>query len=349
MTAFTMVMRRAGGTLGRLDRIVLAVIGIFALLTLAEPSQAQASLLFILDALLFIAPFLIVSVALAAGAKATGLDQQVARVFSGNQTSVIVMASVFGALSPFCSCGVVPLIAGFLAAGVPLAPVMAFWISSPIMDPEMFILTAAVLGPSLAIAKTVAALGMGLVAGFSTHFLIRQGVFPEPLKGVAVCGSSCGAPSLSESSDVTWAFWRDETRRALFQTEALRAGWFLFKWLTIAFVIESLMVAYIPAETVGRWMGGGWWAIPAAVVVGIPAYLNGYAAIPTVSGLMNLGMGPGAALSFMVAGAVTSIPAAMAVFALVRRAVFLWYLGLGLGGSLLAGLIYQGVAGSQVF
>jgi len=326
MTVFAIAVRRAGGTLGRLDPIVLTVIGIFILLVTAEPPQARASLLFTLESLLFITPFLIISVALAAGAKATSLDQQVARVFSGNQNIVIVMAAIFGALSPFCSCGVVPLIAGLLAAGVPLAPVMAFWIASPIMDPEMFVLTAAVLGPSLAIAKTLAALGMGLVAGFSTNYLIRRGAFPEPLKGAAVCGSSCGAPSLSESPDVTWAFWRDQTRRTIFQSEALSAGWFLFKWLTIAFVIESLMVAYIPAETVGRWLGGGWWAIPAAVVIGIPAYLNGFAAIPTVSGLMNLGMGPGAALSFMVGGSVTCIPAAMAVFALVRRPVFLWYL-----------------------
>ena len=46
----------------------------------------------------------------------------------------------------FCSCGVIPLIAAMLVAGVPLAPVMAFWIASPIMDPEMFVLTAAGIG-----------------------------------------------------------------------------------------------------------------------------------------------------------------------------------------------------------
>jgi hypothetical protein len=59
-----------------------------------------------------------------------------------------------------------------------------------------------------------------------------------------------------------------------------------------------------------------------------------------------MGMAPGAALSFMVAGAVTSIPAAMAVYALVRRVVFLWYLLMGLGGSLAAGLAWQTVVTS---
>ena len=51
---------------------------------------------------------------------------------------------------------------------------------------------------------------------------------------------------------------------------------------------------------------------PLAVTVGVPAYLNGYAAIPVVAGLMQTGMAPGAAMAFMIAGAMTSIPAAIA-------------------------------------
>jgi len=70
----------------------------------------------------------------------------------------------------------------------------------------------------------------------------------------------------------------------------------------------------------------------------MPSYLNGYAAIPLVSGLLDLGMSQGAALAFMTAGAVSSIPAAIAVFALVRHRVFALYLALGVAGALLSGL-----------
>ena len=102
------------------------------------------------------------------------------------------------------------------------------------------------------------------------------------------------------------------------------------------------MVAWVPGELVASTLGGtGWSAIPLAVLVGVPAYLNGYAAIPLVGELMELGMAPGAALAFMVAGGVTSIPAAMAVFALVRRQVFAWYLLISLSGSLTVGFLYQ--------
>ncbi len=338
-------LRRIDGALRRLDRVVLATVSLFLVLAVVAPNQVARSLAFALDSLGFIAPFLLLSVLVAASAKATGLDRQIAVVFSGRQAPVIVAAAVFGALSPFCSCGVVPIIAGLLAAGVPLAPVMAFWISSPLMDPEMFILMAPVMGLSFTVAKTLAALLMGLAAGFATHALTRRSVFASPLKMVGA-GGGCGAPKIADGPGIVWAFWRDDERGAVFRAEARATGWFLLKWLTLAFVLESLMVAYVPADAVAQWLGGdSWWAIPASAAVGVPAYLNGYAAIPTVAALVGMGMAPGAGLAFMVAGGVTSIPAAMAVFALVKRSVFFLYLGFGLAGSLAAGFAYQILAG----
>ncbi len=104
------------------------------------------------------------------------------------------------------------------------------------------------------------------------------------------------------------------------------------------------MVAWLPAETVTSVLGGGGWsAVPLSVAVGVPAYLNGFAAIPLIGELMDLGMAPGAALAFLTAGGVTSLPAAMAVYALVKRPVFAWYLGLALVGSLAVGYGFQGL------
>ena len=76
-------------------------------------------------------------------------------------------------------------------------------------------------------------------------------------------------------------------------------------------------------------------------VIGVPAYLNGYAAIPLVSGLIEQGMAPGAGMAFMVAGGVSSIPAAMAVWALAKPKVFALYLGFAFIGAMTAGLLYQ--------
>jgi uncharacterized protein len=326
----------------KIDRVVLAIAAVSVVLVALVPEQAWTSAIFTGEALVGIGPFLIMSVLVAAFAKATGLDKQIAIAFSGHPVRAVFFAAAFGALSPFCSCGVVPIIAGLLGAGVPLAPVMAFWLASPLMDPQMFFLMIPVFGLPFTVAKLLAAFGIGAAAGIATHMFARQHLFADPmLPGAAGCGG-CGASSTLKPGPVVWRFWAEPDRRQAFLGEARAIGWFLAKWLTLAFVLESLMVAYIPAERIAESLGGqAWWAIPASVVLGIPAYLNGFAAIPTVSALIDMGMAPGAGLGFMVAGGVTSIPAAMAVFALVKRPVFVWYLAWGLTGSLAVAYGFQ--------
>ena len=82
-------------------------------------------------------------------------------------------------------------------------------------------------------------------------------------------------------------------------------------------------------------------AIPIAVAIGTPLYVDGYAALPLVRGLIELGMSPGAAMAFLIAGGVTSLYASVAVFALVRWPVFLWYLALAVAGAVAAGYGFQ--------
>ena len=323
------------------DRVVLAFAFGMVALGVLDTAQLPVSVRFVAGALLGIAPFIVLAIAIAAYAAASGADRLIARAFSGSPGRTVVLASMVGALSPFCSCGVIPLIAAMLRAGVPLAPVMAFWLASPVMDPEMFVLTAAGVGVGFAVAKTAAAVGMGLIGGIVVHALTRTGGLRDPLADAA--RSTCGAGFDPQApASVRWRFWEEPERRDRFTRDALRTGGFLLKWLTVAFLAESLMVAYVPADSVAAAVGGGSaLAIPVAALVGVPAYLNGYAAIPLISGLLEMGMSGGAALAFATAGAVSSIPAAIAVWALVRRSVFVLYLVLGLGGSMLAGVLYQ--------
>ncbi|MEQ8652307.1 MAG: permease [Kiloniellales bacterium] len=327
------------GGLARLDRVWLTSVILVVGLTLFDPPQAPKSLDFLLDSLLWIAPFLAIAVLVAAYARASGADGLTARVFSGRPETMILAAALFGALSPFCSCGVIPLIAALLAAGAPLPAVMAFWLASPIMDPEVFVLTAAGLGSGFAIAKTLAAVALGLAGGFITMALQgRSQAFAQPLKRAP---SGCAAKGLNEGK-VVWAFWKESSRRQHFGQEATSNGLFLLKWMALAFLLESLMLTYVPAADMIALVGEEQsFAIPLAALVGVPAYLNSYAAIPTTSALMDLGMTSGAAMAFMVAGAVTSIPAAIAVYALVRRPIFLTYLAFALIGAMLTGWVYQ--------
>jgi len=338
MTELVLNARRA---VGKVDRALLAlIVGALALLV-ASPDQAALSLRFVVDALIHVAPFLFASIAIAAYAKATSADSLIARAFTGRVAMMVGAAALMGALSPFCSCGVIPLIAALLAMGVPLAPVMAFWLASPLMDPSMFVLTAGTLGWEFAAFKTVAAIAVGLLGGYGVMALSSAGRFERPLRD-GVGDGGCGASSVRQTKTIVWRFWEEAPRRQTFAKNALSNLLFLGKWLTIAFFLESLMLAYVPAETITEWLGGsGWTTILAATAMGVPAYLNGYAALPLVSGLIDQGMASGAGMAFLLAGGVTSIPAAIAVWALARPPVFVAYLVFAFMGAFVFGLAFN--------
>ena len=316
-----------------------AILVITALVSLP---QAIESLGFVAQALMHTGPYLMLSIGIAAWAVATGADNLIARAFTGSPALMIVLAALAGGLSPFCSCGVIPLIAALLTMGVPLSAVMAFWLASPVMDPSMFLLTSGVLGFEFAIAKTLAAIGLGVAGGFVVLALAGTHVLHDALRE-GVGNGGCGASKIRNPTPVVWRFWEHAERVEKFGKEALKTTLFLAQWLTLAFLLESLMLAYVPAETITSILGGsGIGPIAIATVVGVPAYLNGYAALPLVSGLMEQGMASGAGLAFLVAGGVTSLPAAIAVWALVKPRVFVLYLAISLGGAFLIGLAYQG-------
>lgn len=314
---------------------------ILILLSAFDSPQALESAQFAAGALLHTAPYLILSIAIAAWAGATGADNLIARAFTGAPLLMVLFGALAGGLSPFCSCGVIPLIAALLAMGVPLSAVMAFWLASPIMDPSMFVLTSGMLDLEFAIAKTVAAISLGIFGGLVVHLLAGSGALNNPLRE-GVGNGGCGGAKVRDPKDVHWRFWEAADRRQKFARTAWSTTLFLAKWLTLAFLIESLMLAWIPAETVTSTLGGSGLApIAWATIVGVPAYLNGYAALPLVAGLIDQGMAPGAGMAFLVAGGVTSIPAAMAVWALARPPVFALYVALSLAGAFASGLLFQ--------
>ena len=284
--------------------------------------------------------YILFAVLLLAYLKATGAEVMVARAFVGRETRMILLAALFGGLAPFCSCEVIPFIAGLLALGAPLSAVMAFWLSSPLIDPPTLLITAAALGWPFAIAKAVAAVSLGLFGGFAVKGLMLRGAFASPLKEKPNTGGCCCGPKLDGKPQ--WKFWQEPQRRAQFRAEFLSNGLFLLKWLALAYVLEALLVHYVPADLIANLVGGdGVLPIATAAFVGMPAYLNSYVAPPLLAGLMDQGMSAGAAMSFMIAGAVSSVPAMAAVWSLVKPGVFAVYLGLGISGAIIAGLVFQ--------
>jgi len=289
-----------------------------------------------------VAPLVIPGILLAAWIIASGADAHIARVFEARRGRAIWAAAAIGAITPVCGVTVLPLMAGLLAAGVPLAPIMAFWLSSPVTDPAMLATTAATLGMSFAVGKTVAAFGLGLFGGAVTVLFARRVWSVSALRDNGFVGKlapSCGTPLRFQGR-----IWQDADRRARFQAQAMATTRLILICLLPAFAAEYALNATLQPEALTQYVGqDSWYAIPLAVFVGAPAYIDGYAALPLTRGLIDHGMSQGAAMAFLVSGGVVSIWGALAIFPVLKLRPFLLYLVLAVIGSLIAGYGFEWV------
>jgi len=372
---------------------------------------------FILDSFLHIWPYLLITIPIAVAVNMSGASRYINRAFVARPFAAILLATAVGAFSPFCSCGVIPVVAALLIGGVPLAPVMAFWIASPSMDPEIFFLSVGMLGWELALWRLGATLVLSLSAGFVTQLLMQKGwlgsqilrerrttavrttrqllrdgwravkattavafnlpdsipsaasatmALTVPVTAVAVdpedetcgsescrkkpepeesCDSGCEDGSCSTNSGSSCAIQPPTFRQRLLN-ETWSATRMVIQFMALAFFLEALILLFVPQEWIIGLLGtGNQWAIPAAALLGIPIYTSNLTALPLIGSLLSQGMNPAAALAFLIAGPVTTLPAMAAVWGLVQKRVFALYVSFGLIGSVLIGVVFEVVMG----
>ncbi len=307
----------------------------------AWPEHAWNAANFVLWGLVVVAPIVIPGILLAAWIIASGADAHIAGAFEGKTLRTVVAASLIGAITPVCGVTVLPLMAGLLAAGVPLAPIMAFWLSSPITDPAMLATTAATLGLSFAIGKTLAAFGLGVFGGAITGLFAKTHWALNALRdnGLArqLSAERCGAAQTFDP----WV-WRTAARRQSFSAQFWATTRLILICLIPAFTAEYALNAALTPGSLAAYVGEDqWWAIPAAVFVGAPAYIDGYAALPLTRGLIENGMSDGAAMAFLISGGVVSIWGALAIAPVLKVKPFFLYLVLAVLGSLAAGYLFE--------
>lgn len=299
-----------------------------------------------------VAPWFFLSIGLGVAVRALRLADGMNAAFQRRPIPAILLAVAIGAFAPFCSCTVVPVVAGLLTAGIPLAPVMAFWVASPTMDPEIFTFTVSMLGWDLAVVRLGATLLLSTAAGVGVHMLSRRGAFRQPLRrqSEVACGTTDGACASSPADGGGTAVLtrtRSDLRERIARLdvpslvrEMGHESWTLGRWLLVAFALEALILAWVPQEAIASTLGGGnLWSVPLAAVIGVPLYVSNFTALPIISGLLGQGMSSGAAIAFLLAGPVTTVPAMLAVRPLVRREVFTYYLAVGLVGATALGFL----------
>ncbi len=261
----------------------------------------------------------------------------------------IPFAVLLGIISPLCACGVLPVVIPMALSGIPLSIVLAFLVTSPLMSPDSFIITWQGLGPAFAWTKLASAAGMGFLVGGVTHFLEKRSNFTNDivrLKPVRnedgtlapaweiACANDFTVPTMTVTArENRWLFFLDRAR------DMARV---LGKYLLLALVVQVLMELWLPLDAVRFLAGGsGWSSLLLAAVVGVPLPAHQVAVVPIIKGLLDLGMDRGAAVTFMVAGPVTSIPALVVLWKMFHRRLFILYLGLCLGGAVAAGAVYR--------
>ncbi len=326
-------------------RQVLVPVGALALLlALLLFESARQTAHFVIWNLLEVAPLVVPGIVVAGWVSASGAGGMIAGRLKGGQLAMIVVASAAGAVTPVCGVTVLPLMATLLASGIPLAPVMAFWLSSPITDPAMLAATAAMLGVGFAVAKTVAAFALGILGGIATWLAGSRDWTMRPLRDNAIVGRLDMAGTC-ETGEFQPFIWRQPESLTRFRSEMTGMTRLIMICLVPAFAAEYLLHALLDPGSLSGLVGeDSLWAVPLAVFVGAPIYLEGYAALPLARGLIDHGMSQGAALAFLVSGGVVSVWGAVAIVPVLRIQPFALYLAVAVAGSLLVGWAYGAIA-----
>lgn len=294
---------------------------------------------FILNSFIHIWPYLVITIPVAVIVNLSGASAYINRALGKSPLISIILATAIGAFSPFCSCGVIPVITTLLIGGVPLAPVMSFWISSPSMDPEILFLSTATIGWKLSLWRLSATFLISLSAGFLILLGERKGLIGKEnlrsgIRTGRVAENCCSCERETKPAG--------NILKGKVATETWRAFIVVVKFMSLAFLINALIKFYLPKEFINEFLGGDSpVSVILAALVGVPFYTSNLTALPLISGLLSLGMNQGAALAFLVAGPVTTLPAMMAVWGIVKIRIFIFYLLLSLSGAILFGYLFN--------
>jgi len=215
------------------------------------------------------------------------------REFIGN-----ILAALLGIVTPFCSCSAVPLFIGFVEAGVPLGVTFSFLISSPMVNEVAVVLLWGLFGWKVAVIYMSAGLSVAIVAGYIIGRLKLESWVEEYVYKIQSMGMAINSVKQSFKERLVYA--RMNT------AEILQKVWL---YVIIAIGIGGFIHGYAPDDFLVKYAGNGNpFAVPLAVMIGVPLYSNAAGVIPIVYVLMEKGMSMGTVLAFMMAVTALSLP-----------------------------------------
>ncbi len=290
------------------------------------------------------APWLLFGLLAAGCVKAWMPAAGIQRWLGGRGAGPAFRAALIGAPLPICSCGVLPMAVGLRRAGASREATVSFMISTPETGVDSVILSYAMLGPFMAIARPLAAVTSAVFTGMLTALAPGadgDGGKPAP---DPCCDDGCAksADETAATGPTPGFLARTMSGMRFAMTEVLDD---IAPWLAVGLVLAGFVVTFVPPQALAAW-GSGPGAMAVMLVVGIPMYICATASTPLAASLLLAGVSPGAVMVFLLAGPATNV----ATVAVVRmemgtRVAVLYLLGIAVS-SIAAGLAVDALAGS---
>lgn len=245
-----------------------------------------------------------------------------------NKWSGYLYGTGLGALTPFCSCSTIPILAGLLSSKAPFGPSMSFLIASPLLNPLIVILLWTLLGWKLTLYYVVIVGIFAILIGVVWKALGLE----HSVKNINVRKEG------SSNADEMIPKWKLAVKDAW--------GFFypLLPYLLIGVFIGAFIYDFIPQEFIVKYAGGDKpWTIPIASVLGIPMYIRAEAILPIGDALVSKGMGIGTVIALLIGGAGASIPEVILLSKLFKKKLVISFVVSILIVAISTGFIIQAV------
>lgn len=248
-------------------------------------------------------------------------------------TSAHVMAAGLGVLTPFCSCSAVPLFIGFVQAGVPLGVTFSFLVSAPMVNEVALALLFGLFGWKIALLYLGLGLMVAIVAGWVIGALKMEDYLEDWVRNMPRVNAEVTDTRISLSDRIQSGFQAVR--------EIVGKVW---SYILAGIAIGAIIHGYVPQAYMASFMGKEvWWAVPLAVIVGVPMYTNAAGVIPIVQALLAKGAALGTVLAFMMSVIALSLPEMIILRKVLKIKLILVFISVVATGILLVGYVFNAV------
>ncbi len=242
-----------------------------------------------------------------------------------------ILASLLGIITPFCSCSAIPLFLGFIQAGVPLGTTFSFLVASPMINEVALVLLLGLFGFKIALIYIVSGLIISILSGIVIGKLKVENLVEPFVYQNSINGNKIDLPNMTRKERITYA--TDYT------LDILKKVWL---YILIGIGIGAWIHGYLPTDFLAQYAGSGkWYAVPLAVIIGIPLYSNAAGVIPLVSALTEKGVSMGTTLAFMMSVTALSLPEFMILKKVMKVRLILIFAGIVGVGIMFTGYLFN--------